>query len=69
MSDCGREALWLGQLEKDLTGVESLVPTQLCDDNKGALEWFTDPANHKKSKHIEISYNSICEQVQGDPGY
>jgi len=63
LSDCGREALWLRKLEKDLTGVESLAPTQLCDDNKGALKWATDPANHKKSKHIDISYNSIREQV------
>ena len=63
LSDCGREALWLRTLEKDLTSVESLAPTQLCDDNKGALKWATDPANHKKSKHIDISYNSIREQV------
>jgi hypothetical protein len=63
LSDCGREALWLRKLEKDLTGVESLAPTQLCDDNKGALKWSTDPAAHKKSKHIDISYNSIREQV------
>ena len=46
-----------------MTGVESLAPTQLCDDNKGALKWSVDPAQHKKTKHIDISYNSIREQV------
>ena len=55
--------MWLGKLEKDLTGVESLAPTQLCDDNKGALKWSVDPAQHKKTTHIDISYNSIREQV------
>jgi hypothetical protein len=63
LSEAGREAMWLRTLAKSVSGSDSLAPTVLFEDNKGALKWATDPANHKKTRHINICYHSIREQV------
>jgi hypothetical protein len=39
-----------------------LDPTVLNEDNKGALEWCYNPKQHSKSKHIDISLQSIRER-------
>jgi hypothetical protein len=38
-------------------------PTVIHEDNRGAMKWAQDPCNHKNTRHIDISYHSIREQV------
>ena len=63
LSESGREALFLRSLEKSVTGCTHLDPTVLFEDNRGAAKWSGDAANHSKTKHVEICYHSIREQV------
>jgi hypothetical protein len=63
LAEAGREAMWLRSLEKSVKGVDTMAPTVLFEDNKAALKWASDPANHKKTRHINIAYHSIREQV------
>ena len=49
-------------LERSISGKSALDATVLHEDNKGALKWAQDTANHKKT-HIDIAYHSIREQV------
>ena len=55
--------MYLRALERSISGKSALDPTVLHEDNKGALKWAQDPANHKKTRHIDIAYHSIREQV------
>ena len=63
LSESGREALFLRSLEASVTGCTHLDPTVLFEDNRGAAKWSGDAANHSKTKHVEICYHSIREQV------
>ena len=50
-------------LERSIHGKTDLDPTVLHEDNQDAMKWAQDPANHKKTRHINIAYHSIHEQV------
>jgi hypothetical protein len=63
LSEAGKEALWLRKLEKLVHGTSTLAPTVIFEDNKSALKWSYDPANHKKLKHVDIAYHDIREQT------
>lgn len=63
LSEAGKEALWLRKLEKMINGSDHLAPTVIFEDNKSALKWAYDPANHKKLKHVDIAYHDIREQT------
>ena len=63
LSDAGREALFLRNLEAAITCRKLTDRTVLFEDNRGALKWSADAANHAKTKHIDICYHSIREQV------
>jgi hypothetical protein len=63
LSEAGREAMWLRTLEKSIQGCSTMDPTVLHEDNKGAMKWAQDPCNHKHTRHIDISYHTIREQV------
>ena len=55
--------MYLRALERSISGKSDLDPTVLREDNRGALKWAQDPANHEKTRHIDIAYHSIREQV------
>ena len=63
LSEAGKEAMYLRALERSISGKSALDPTVLHEDNRGAMKWAQDPANHKKTRHIDIAYHSIREQV------
>ena len=63
LSEAGKEALWLRKLEKLVHGDSTLAPTVIYEDNRSALKWAYDPANHKKLKHVDIAYHDIREQT------
>ena len=62
LSQAAQEAIWLRQLNTDLQG-ESPPPTVVYEDNQAAICMSKNPESHGRSKHIEIKYHFIREQV------
>ena len=63
LSQAAQEAVWLRQLNFDLKGEQS-KPTTVYEDNQAAISLSKNPTSHGKSKHIEIKYHYIREQIQ-----
>ena len=55
--------MYMRAVERAITGKSDFDLSVLHEDNKGALKWAQDPANHKKTRHIDTAYHSIREQV------
>ena len=58
-----QEANFLRQLYSDVTNSEK-ESVILHVDNKGAIELAKNPVYHQRSKHIDIRYHFIREQVE-----
>ena len=63
-SDSSREAVWLRGLLTNL-GISQSDPTVLRCDNESAINLAHNPLAHKGSKHIQVRYHFIREQVAG----
>jgi ribonuclease HI len=64
-SNAVREAQWLIQLHKDVTG-EDATPVSIFSDSNGALKTIQSGISTAKTKHINIQYhNSRDLQAQG----
>ncbi|GJX25912.1 copia protein [Tanacetum coccineum] len=57
------ELVWLKYLLAVLQ-VPCDKPMELYCDNKSAIHMATNPIFHKRTKHIEIDYHYVREQVQ-----
>jgi hypothetical protein len=55
--------VWLGHLIGELFNREAEVPTLLVD-NKAAIQLCKNPVFHERSKHIELKYHYIREQLK-----
>ncbi len=62
LSSAAQQAIWLRRLLTEL-GVNTSLPTPICEDNQGAICLATNPVAHKKSKHIQIRHHYIRECV------
>ena len=62
LSQAAQEAIWLRQLYTDLQG-EPPEPITVYEDNQAAICLSKNPQSHGRSKHIEIKYHFIREQV------
>ena len=62
LSQAAQEAIWLRQLNTDLL-CKPQQPTTVYEDNQAAISMSKNPQAHGKSKHIEIKYHFIREQV------
>ena len=58
-----QEALYLSQLLKDLLIENSIEPVKINADNQGAIVLAKNPVHHSRSKHIDIKYHFIRENV------
>ena len=65
LSEAAREAAaaWLHNLYLEL-GFHQPEPITIFGDNDGSREMANNPQFHKCTKHIEIRYHSIREQIQ-----
>ena len=63
MNRCMREAIWLRQLMKDVGCVEDDATT-IMYDNQGSMAFAKNPTNHDRSKHIDVQYHFISENVK-----
>lgn len=61
-SESTREAVWLRRLLDNL-GTAQILPTLLRCDNESAIRLAYNPLAHKGSKHIDVRYHYIREQV------
>ncbi|KAE8258539.1 hypothetical protein A4X13_0g1619 [Tilletia indica] len=62
LSEAAREAKWIRAVLSEL-GVELIRPTEILTDSKGAEAIAKDPAQHGKTKHIEIHHH-LVRQLQ-----
>ena len=59
-----QEAIWLRRLLKDLQLIDTEEPTEILEDNQGAIAMSKNPVGHKRTKHIDIKHHFIRETIQ-----
>jgi hypothetical protein len=62
LSDCVKEVLWMRMLLKDI-GSEQLEATTIQEDNQGAIALAKNVGYQARTKHIDIRYHFVREQV------
>ena len=62
LADCVSEALWWKKIAEDIPCVDGTM-TVLCD-NQAAIKFSKHPVQSDRSKHIDIHYHFVREQVQ-----
>lgn len=60
-----KEAIWLRKLMQELNH-QQLHPTTIHIDNQGAQALTRNPVQHNRSKHIDIQYHFVREQVEAN---
>ena len=55
-------AVWVRSLPVDV-GLQQEEPSTIFEDNQGAIELSKNPKFHNRTKHIDISFHFIREQV------
>ncbi len=63
LSSASQEAVWLQRLLTDI-GEDYTKPMTIMEDNQGAIAIAKNPVGHKRTKHIDIRYHFVREQVQ-----
>jgi hypothetical protein len=58
-----QEVTYLRQLLKELQLAQE-EPTTIYEDNQGAIALANNPIHHARTKHIDVKYHFIREQVQ-----
>lgn len=62
LSSAVKEALWMRQLMMEVDEIEG--PTMVYCDNKSAIELGSKEAYRPRSKHIDLRYHHIREQIE-----
>ncbi|KAJ3705098.1 hypothetical protein LUZ61_008803 [Rhynchospora tenuis] len=60
---CVTHAIWLRRLLEEINFRQEGV-TQIYVDNKSAIELAKNPVHHERSKHIDVRFHFIREQVK-----
>lgn len=60
-----REATWIRQLLTELGFYQGNESIKVYADNQSAIALGKNPEFHKRSKHIDVQYHYVQEQVQG----
>ena len=63
MSDSSREVIFIRQLLESL-GFKVRGATLLHGDNSGALALANKPCDHQRSKHIQVRYHFVRQQIE-----
>lgn len=58
-----REIEFFVHLQKELGIHKDYIPT-IYGDNQGAIKLGHNPVNHQRSKHIDIKYHAVREQIK-----
>ena len=59
-----KEALWLRMLMSELKLIDPEEPTKVFEDNQGAKALVSDPKFSDRSKHIDIQFLRIREEIR-----
>ena len=62
LSIATQEVIWLRRLLSDLC-VDMSTPTEMMEDNRGAIDLSKNPKNHGRTKHIDVSYHFTRERI------
>ena len=62
LSGACQVAVWLRKLLAD-TGLEQKGPSTIYEDNQGAIDLAKNPRFHNRTKHIDVSFHNIREEV------
>ena len=62
LSSAAQEAVWMQELSTDLRNPQS-QPTLILEDNQSAISIAKNPQFHGRTKHFNIKYHFIREQV------
>ena len=62
LSGTCQEAVWLRRLLEDI-GLEQKGPSTIYEDNQGAIELAKNPRFHNRTKHNNVSFHYVREQV------
>ena len=63
LSLCTQKALWTRAVLKDM-GREQVGGTQIWEYNQGAVAFAKNAGYHARTKHVDIMYHFIWENVQ-----
>ena len=63
LSTATQEAIWLRRLLADV-GEPPEGPSEIYEDNQGAVSMAKNPVGHARTKHIDIRYHFVREGVQ-----
>jgi hypothetical protein len=64
LSEAGGQALWLQSLMRDITGIKASPPALLATDSLSAMAIAENQRTHGRTKHIDVHWHWIREQVQ-----
>ena len=59
-----KDAVWLRAFLTGL-GLAAVAPTTIFCDSQGAIAQAKNPEHHQRSKHIDMRYHLVREQVAG----
>ena len=62
-SSCVCHAIWLRKLLKEMNITQD-GPTKIRVDNKSAIELAKNPVHHERSKHIDVRFHFIRENIK-----
>eukprot|EP00795_Rhopilema_esculentum_P007133 gene7133-biopygen8536 len=62
LSKAAQEVVWLKQLFREIG--DNVQPITIMEDNQGAISMTKNPVGHKRTKHIDIRYHFVREQVE-----
>ena len=62
LSAAAQEAVWLQRLTAEITGSDER-PVTIYEDNQAAICMAINPVFHERTKHIEIKFHFVREQV------
>ena len=62
LSTASQEAVWLRRLLQNVLKKQD-NPTVVYEDNQGTIELTKNPKFHNRTKHIDVSYHFVREQV------
>jgi hypothetical protein len=57
-----QEVVWLRRLLSDLH-IDISAPTELREDNQGAIDLSRNPKHHGRTKHIDVSFHFTRERI------
>ena len=63
-TEATKEAMWWRMFFKAINK-HNEGPTVICSDNQGSIALAKNPEHHRRTKHIDVQYHFVREQVAG----